>query len=132
MKPSGGQRHNPTPKRHRWSCRLSSRALANVLHHSFRGALYNELGHGGACHGHDRRDREISLVNGADESHPTVLLRSRPATLPKAQEFRGRLVHVDDAGMVHIVLRHVVDQAQAELVHLRVHQLGVRHFLDPS
>ena len=57
-----------------------------------------------------RRDREISLVGGADEAHPSVLLRSRPATLPQAQELRGRLVHVHDAGWVHVVLRHVVHQ----------------------
>ena len=55
--------------------------LWQVLYHSFRGALHHELGHDGACHGHDRRDREISLVS-ADEAHPSVLLRSRPATVP--------------------------------------------------
>ena len=60
-----------------------------VLHHSFRGALHNELGHDGACHGHDRRDRKISLVSGADEAHPSVLLRPGPATVPQAQELRG-------------------------------------------
>ena len=44
-----------------------------VLYHSFRGAFHDELGHDGACHGHDRRDREISLVSGANEAHPSVL-----------------------------------------------------------
>ena len=56
--------------------------LWQVLHHSFRGAFHDELGHDGACHGHDRRDREISLVSGTDEAHPSVLLRFRQATLP--------------------------------------------------
>ena len=65
-----------------------------VLHHSFRGAFHDELGHDGACHGHDRQDREISLVSGADEANPSVLLRFRPAMVPQAQELRGRLVHV--------------------------------------
>ena len=51
----------------------------HVLQHSFRGALHIELGHDGARHGHDRRDREIALVLGADEAHTSVLLRSRPA-----------------------------------------------------
>ena len=68
-----------------------------VLHHSFRGALHSELRHDGTCHDQDRRDREISLVSGADESHPFVLLRSRPAMLPRPRELHGRLVHVDDA-----------------------------------
>ena len=88
--------------------------LRHVLHHTFRGAFHDELGHDGACHGHDRRDREISLVSGADEEHQSVLLRSRPAAVPQAQELRGRLVHVDDAGRVHSVLRHVVHQAQSD------------------
>ena len=110
--------------------------LWQVLHHSFRhsfrGAFHDDLGHDGACLGHDRRDREISLVSGADEAHPSILLRSRPATVPQAQELRGRLVHVHDAGWVHFVLRHVVHQAQSELVHVRVQQLGVRRLLDPA
>ena len=106
--------------------------LRQVLHHTFRGALHDELGHNGACHGHDRRDREISLVSGADEAHPSVLLRSRPAAVPQAQELRGRLVHVHDAGRVHSVLRHEVHQAQSELVHVRVHQFGVRRLLVPA
>ena len=99
--------------------------LWHVLNHSFRGALHNELGHYSAFHGHDRRNREISLVLGADEVHPSVLLRSRPAAVPQAQELRGRLVHVHDARGVHFVLRHEVRQAQSELVHVHVHQLGV-------
>ena len=103
--------------------------LWQVLYHSFRGAFHDELGHDGACHGHDSRDREISLVSGADEAHPSVLLRSRPATLPQAPELRGCLVHVDDAGRVHSALRHVVHQAQSEVVHVRVQQLGVRRLL---
>ena len=106
--------------------------LWQVLHHTFRGAFHDELGQDGACHGHDRRDREIALVSGANEAHPSVLLRCRPATLPQAQELRGRLVHVHDAGWVHVVLRHVVHQAQSELVHVRVHLLGIRRFLDPA
>ena len=61
--------------------------LWEVLYHSFRGALHSELGHDGACHGHDRRDREISLVSGADEAHPSVLLRSRTATVSQAKSF---------------------------------------------
>ena len=96
--------------------------LRLVLHHTFRGALHDELGHDGACHGHDRRDREISLVSGADDAHPSVLLRCRPAAVP---QLRGRLVHVDDA-------RHVIHQAQSELVHVRVHQFGVRRLLGPA
>ena len=68
--------------------------LWQVLHHSFRGAFHNELGHDGACHGHDR---DISLVSGTDEPHPSVLLRPRPTTVPQAQELRCRLVHVHDA-----------------------------------
>ena len=48
-----------------------------------------------------------------------VLLRSRPATLPQAQQLRCRLVHVDDARKV-------------ELVHVRIQQLGVRRLLDPA
>ena len=105
--------------------------LWQVLYHSFRGALHNELGHDGACHGHGRRDREISLVS-ANEAHPSVLLRSRPATVPQAHELRGRLVHVDDAGLVHSVLRHEVHQAHSELVHVRVHQFRVRRLLGPA
>ena len=61
-------------------------------------ALHNELGHDGACHGHDRQGREISHVLGADEAHPSVLLRFRPATMSQTQQLRCRLVHVDDAG----------------------------------
>ena len=106
--------------------------LRQVLHHSFRGAFHDELGHDGACHGHDRRDRDISLVSGANEVHPSVLLRSRPAAVPQAQELRGRLVHVHDAGWVHTLLRHVVHQAHSELVHVRFHQLGIGRFLDPA
>ena len=106
--------------------------LWHVLQHSFRGALHNELGHDGARHGHDRRDRDISLVLGADEAHASVSLRSRPATVSQAQELRGRLVHVDDARGVDVVLRHVVHQAQSELVNVHVHQHGIRRFLGAS
>ena len=52
-----------------------------------------------------------------------------PAAVPQAQELRGRLVHVHDAGRVHFVLRHVVHQPNSELVHMRVHQLGIRRLL---
>ena len=103
-----------------------------VLYDSLRGVVYNELGHESACHGHDRKDRDISLVRGADEAHPSVLLRFRPATLPQAQEICCRLVHVDDAGRAHFVLHHVAHQAQSELVHVRVQQLGVLRFLSPA
>ena len=102
------------------------------LQHSFRGALHNELGHDGARHGHDRRDREIALVLGADEAHTSVLLWFRPAAVSQAHELRSRLVHVDDARGVDIVLRHVVHQSQSELVNVHVQQLGVRRFLGPS
>ena len=72
------------------------------LQHSFRGALHNELGHDVARHGHDRRDREIALVLGADEAHPSVWLWFRPAAVPQAHELRSRLVHVDDARGVDV------------------------------
>ena len=59
------------------------------LHHSFRAALHSELGHDGACHGRDRRDREMSLVSDGDEAHPSILLRFRSHSMPQAH-----LVHV--------------------------------------
>ena len=34
----------------------------HFLYDSLRGVVHNELGHESACHGHDRRDRDISLV----------------------------------------------------------------------
>ena len=45
---------------------------------------------------------------------------------------RSRLVHVDDARGVDVVLRHAVHQVQPELVHGHVQQHGVRRFLGPS
>ena len=100
------------------------------LQHSFRGALHIELGHDGARHGHEHRDREIALVLGADEAHTSVLLWFRPAAVPQAHELRGRLVHVDDAKGVDVALRHVVHQPQSELVSVHVHQRGVLRRLD--
>ena len=58
--------------------------LWQVLHHSFRGAFHDELGHDGACHGHDRRDREISLVSGANEAQPV-----RPASVSPSHAAPG-------------------------------------------
>ena len=56
----------------------------------------------------------------------------RPAAVLQAQKLRCRFVHVDDAGRVHIILRHVAHQAQSELVHVRVWPLRVRRLLGPA
>ena len=64
------------------------------------------------------------MCSQAVEAHPSILLRFRS----EAQEFRCRLVHDNDARWLHFVLHRVVHQAQSELVHVHVQQLGVRRF----
>ena len=49
--------------------------------------------------------------------------------MPQAEELRSRLVHVNDARGVDVVLRHVARQAQTEVVLVHGQQLGVRALL---
>ena len=65
-------------------------------------------------------------LSSAPMKRQSIFLPFRPATVPQAQELRGRLVHVNDARWVHFVLRYEIYQAQSELVDVHVQQRGVQ------